>query len=228
MIEFAVTGRNALFTEPFSKTGGEKHSTQIPNFDAIRGVVESIYWKPSINWSIEAVRVMNAIKMESKGVLPIGYTGDKILSYYTYLHDVSYQVRATMAPNYSRPDLADDFNMPKHHQMALRSVNKGGRRDVFLGTRECQAYVEPCVFGENNSYYDGSGRLSFGTMVHGLNYPDKTGRECLEARLWVAEMIDGVIRYPKPDQCTMIREIRPMTFPKTKKALQSVEVELEN
>ncbi len=27
-------------------------------------------------------------------------------------------------------------------------IEKGGRQDIFLGTRECQGYVKPCKFGE--------------------------------------------------------------------------------
>ncbi len=33
-------------------------------------------------------------------------------------------------------------------------IERGGRRDIFLGTRECQGYVEPCVFGEGEGAYD--------------------------------------------------------------------------
>ena len=47
-------------------------------------------------------------------------------------------------------------------------IERGGRRDVFLGTRECQAYVEPVKFGSGEGAYDNLGELSFGLMVHGL------------------------------------------------------------
>lgn len=33
-------------------------------------------------------------------------------------------------------------------------VKLPGRRDVFLGTRECQAFVEPCEFGKGDGAYD--------------------------------------------------------------------------
>lgn len=50
--------------------------------------------------------------------------------------------------NLNHPELENDRNEHKHHNIAKRMVARGGRRDVFLGTRECQAFVEPCVFGE--------------------------------------------------------------------------------
>ena len=35
----------------------------------------------------------------------------------------------------------------KHFQIAQRALDLGGRQDIFLGTRDCQGYVEPCAFG---------------------------------------------------------------------------------
>ncbi|MFJ7890493.1 CRISPR-associated protein Cas5 [Lysinibacillus xylanilyticus] len=52
-IEFLVYGRNTLFTVPFSKTGGEKTTTLIPTYEALKGIVEFIYWKPLIKWNIQ-------------------------------------------------------------------------------------------------------------------------------------------------------------------------------
>lgn len=93
-IEFEVYGKYALFTDPLTKMGGEKLSYQIPTYQALKGIVESIYWKPTILMIIDDLRVMNPIKMESKGVRPIEYGGGNTLANYTYLRDVRYQVRA--------------------------------------------------------------------------------------------------------------------------------------
>ena len=72
----------------------------------------------------------------------------------------------------NRPELAGDRNENKHHEIAKKMIRRGGRRDVFLGTRECQAYVEPCVFGEGVGYYDDLPQLSFGVLYHGMTYAD--------------------------------------------------------
>lgn len=204
-IEFEVWGQYALFTDPLTKLGGEKFSYQVPTYQALKGIAESIYWKPTIIWIIDEVRIMNPIQTESKGMRPIEYSGGNTLAYYTYLKDVRYQVRAHFEFNEYREDLAHDRNEHKHHNIAKRAVHVGGRRDVFLGTRECQAYVEPCVFGEGKGAYDDVPELDFGIMVHGINYPDETGRQEREIRLWRARMDRGVIVFDRPEDCTLIR-----------------------
>jgi CRISPR-associated protein Cas5d len=207
-IEFEVYGKYALFTDPLTKMGGEKLSYQVPTYQALKGIVESIYWKPTLLMVVDEVRVMNPIRMESKGVRPIEYGGGNTLAYYTYLKDVRYQVRAHFIFNPHRPDLAFDRNEHKHHNIMKRSLRAGGRRDIFLGTRECQGYVEPCVFGEGDGFYDNYGEINLGTTVHGINYPDETGRNQMEVRLWNPVMKNGVIQFIRPDQCTQIRKIK--------------------
>lgn len=209
-IEFEVYGKYALFTDPLTKLGGEKLSYQVPTYQALKGIVESIYWKPTILFIIDEVRVMNAIRMESKGIRPIEYGGGNTLAHYTYLKDVKYQVRAHFIFNPHRPDLAFDRNEHKHYSILKRALKAGGRRDIFLGSRECQGYVEPCVFGEGEGFYDHYGDIHLGTMVHGINYPDETGRNEMEVRLWNPVMKNGIIQFIRPDQCTQIRKIKEM------------------
>src|SRR5690554_181156 len=154
-IEFVVYGKYALFTDPITRVGGEKFTYQVPTYQALKGILESVYWKPTFIWYIEEVRVMNKIQTQSKGMRPIKYsTPGNDLAYYTYLKDVCYQVRAHFDWNINRPELADDRNENKHHNIAKRMIERGGRRDIFLGTRECQGYVKPCVFGEDAGFYD--------------------------------------------------------------------------
>lgn len=227
-IEFEVYGKYALFTDPLTKMGGEKLSYQIPTYQAIKGIVESIYWKPTILMVIDDLRVMNPIKMESKGVRPIEYGGGNTLANYTYLRDVRYQVRAHFIFNPHRPDLAFDRNENKHHNILKRSLKAGGRRDIFLGTRECQGYVEPCVFGEGEGYYDQTEEVYFGTMVHGINYPDETGRNEMEVRLWNPVMKNGVIHFIRPDECKLVRRVAEMEMKAfTKDNVESADVLLK-
>lgn len=215
-VEFKVWGRYALFSDPVTRVGGEKFSYQIPTYQAIKGILESVYWKPTFIWYIDAVRVMKKIQTESKGIKPIKMNGGNDLSYYTYLRDVEYQVLAHFEWNEHRPELQDDRNENKHHNIAKRSIKKGGRRDIFLGARECQGYVEPCVFGEESGDYDNYGQLDFGVQFHGYDYPDETGLDKLFVRLWRAQMNNGYVEYPSPSQCnpSLRRFIRPMTAKK--------------
>lgn len=210
-IEFKVYGRYALFTDPLTKTGGEKYTYQIPTYQALKGICESIYWKPTFQWVIDDVRIMNPIRTQSQGIRPIHYQDSKNdLSIYTYLKDVEYQVRAHFVWNENRKDLIGDRNENKHWLIAKRMVERGGRRDIFLGTRECQAYVEPCKFGESNGYYDDS-NMSFGIMVHGITYPDESkveeGKGEMSIRLWKPVMQDGIIHFITPDECPIVKDV---------------------
>lgn len=213
-VEFEVSGDYALFSDPVTRIGGEKCSYQIPTYEAMKGILQSIYWKPTIIWIIDEVRVMNQIQTEVKGIRPIKYAGGNDLSYYTYLKDCRYQVRAHFIFNENRPELACDRNENKHHSIAKRMIERGGRRDIFLGTRECQGYVQPCAFGEGAGCYDTTAELAFGLMYHGITYPDEAyspetaGK--MTVRFWYPVMRDGVISFAKPEECTLVRTIREM------------------
>ena len=214
VVEFQVTGDYALFSDPLMRVGGEKCSYQIPTYEALKGVMASVYWKPTIVWYIDSVRVMNPIQTEVKGIRPIKYHGGNDLSYYTYLKHCAYQVRAHFEWNSNRPELAADRNENKHHNIARRMIRKGGRRDVFLGTRECQAYVEPCGYGEGASAYDGTLELGFGLMYHGITYADEAYSQETQSRMtanfWYPVMRKGEIVFPRPEDCPLHKPLREM------------------
>ena len=214
-IEFKVWGRYALFTDPLTRIGGEKCSYHVPTYEALKGIAKSIYWKPTFIWIIDEVRVINRIRTQTKGTKPLEFGGGNTLAIYTFLADVEYQVKAHFEWNQYRPELADDRSEPTHHLIAKRMLERGGRQDIFLGTRDCQGYVEPCEFGSGLGHYDGAGELAFGLTFHGFDYPDETGENKLQARFWRPTMVDGVIRFAPPEQCTtrkFIREMQPKQF----------------
>ena len=210
-IEFKVWGRYALFTDPLTRLGGEKCSYRAPTYEAIKGVTKSIYWKPSLIWVIDQVRVMKRIQTQTKGTKPLDFSGGNTLAIYTFLSDVEYQVRAHFEWNEHRPELSADRIDGKHFSIAQRRLERGGAQDIFLGTRDCQAYIEPCEFGSGQSVFDGSGEISFGLMFHGFDYPDETGESALSARFWQQTMVDGVIRFPKPADCISRKFVRAMS-----------------
>lgn len=209
-IEFQVGGRYALFTDPLTRVGGEKCSYHIPTYESLKGVAKSIYWKPTFVWIVDEVRVMRRIRTQTKGTKPLDFSGGNDLAIYTFLADVEYQVRAHFVWNEHRPELEADRIEGKHYSIAQRMVERGGRQDVFLGTRDCQGYVEPCVFGSGSGHYDGTGELGFGLTFHGFDYPDETGGVKLEARFWRPTMIDGRIRFDRPEECAVRKFIREM------------------
>lgn len=214
IVEFEVTGDYGLFSDPILRIGGEKCSYQIPTYEALKGILSSVYWKPTFIWRIMDVRIMNPIQTEVKGIRPIKYSGGNDLAFYTYLKNCRYQVRACFDWNDNRLDLVQDRNENKHHRIAQRMIEKGGRRDIFLGTRECQGYVEPCEFGSGTGAYDGLPELSFGLMYHGITYPDEAysaeTQGQMTARFWKPVMKNGVIHFLQPEECPYQKPLRSM------------------
>jgi CRISPR-associated protein Cas5d len=209
-IQFKVWGRYALFTDPLTKLGGEKCSYHVPTYEALKGICKSIYWKPTLTWVVDEARVMKRIHTQTKGTKPQEFGGGNTLAIYTFLADVEYQVRAHFEWNEFRPALQADRIDGKHYAIAQRMLERGGRQDIFLGTRDCQGYIEPYEFGSDSGELDGAGELSFGLMFHGFDYPDETGGGKLYARFWKPTMHDGVIRFDRPEVCTIRRFVRDM------------------
>lgn len=215
IVEFQVTGDYAFFANPIMRAGGEKCSYQVPTYEALKGILSSIYWKPTFIWYIDKVRVMNRIQTEVKGIRPIHYQdGKSDLAYGTYLKNCRYQVQAHFEWNENRPELADDRNEHKHHNIARRMIEQGGRRDVFLGARGCQGYVEPCYFDEEPGAYDRLPEQSFGLMYHGITYADEAysddTRGKITVRFWRPVMKRGVITFLRPEDCPLIKSLREM------------------
>jgi CRISPR-associated protein Cas5d len=241
-IEFRLWGRYALFTDPLTKIGGEKCSYHLPTYEALKGVCKSIYWKPTIIWVVDTVRVMKRIRTQTKGTKPLNYGGvypsEKIhskkqenfndLAIYTFLSDVEYQVRAHFEWNEHHKELGKDQVDGKHFAIAKRMLERGGRQDIFLGTRDCQGYVVPCHFGEGEGVYDEGDEIGYGLMFHGFDYPDETGTDELHARFWYPTLKKGVLTFDRPEDCKHTKFIRKMdakTFGSGN--LKSVELEAE-
>lgn len=210
-IEFRLWGRYALFTDPITRIGGEKCSYHLPTYQALKGISEAIYWKPTIKWIIDTVRVVRKIQTQTSGIKPQKYKGGpNDLAIYTYLADVEYQVRAHFEWNEIRDDLVDDRNENKHYFIARRMLERGGKRDIFLGTRECCGYIEPCIFGDGVGAYDNCPPLGYGIMFHGFDYPSESGEDKLYTRLWNVTMKNGVIEFIRPEDCSIRRFVKEM------------------
>jgi CRISPR-associated protein Cas5d len=225
-IEFKLWGRYALFTDPLTKIGGEKCSYHLPTYEALKGICKSIYWKPTITWVIDAARVMKRIRTQTKGTKPLEFSGGNTLAIYTFLSDVEYQVRAHFIWNNHQDKLQEDRIDGKHFAIAKRTLERGGRQDIFLGTRDCQGYAEPCVFGEGEGAYDGDNEIGYGLMFHGFDYPDETGTDELHARFWYPTIRKGVLTFDRPEDCKYKRFVRKMD-PKTFGAGNVKSVDLE-
>lgn len=211
-VEFEVSGKYGMFCDPIFQLGGEKFSYLVPTHNALRGVLMSVYSKPTFIWRIDAVRIMNPFRLESKSILVPKYSiNKKDLSYYTYLRDCRYQVCAHFEWNMNRPEYEADRNANKHREIALRAIKRGGFRDVFLGTRECQADVEPCIFGAGTGAYDNVPEKNLDLMFYGHTYADEAWspetQNTLTSHFWTPIMRYGVIEFPRPEDCPIHRKL---------------------
>lgn len=211
---FLVEGRYALFSDPITRIGGEKCTYQIPTYESLKGICSSIFWKPEIILFIDKCRVLEPIVTESKGIRPVKYSGSNDLSSYTYLRNVRYEVKAHFEFNPIRVSNPDVNLENKYYYMMKRCIEKGGRRDIFLGTRECSAYVSPVNFEENHGYYDNSGNITFGIMYHSISYPDENNNSEMRVNLWNANMNDGIISFCSPEECQYSRVIQKQSIKK--------------
>ncbi len=230
-IQFKVWGRYALFTDPITKIGGERCSYHIPTYEALKGIVKSIYWKPTIIWHIDKVRILNPIRTQTRGTKPLKITGGNDLAIYTYLVDVEYQVLAHFEWNDYRSELSSDRIEGKHFQLAERMLKRGGNQDIFLGTRDCQGYVEPINFGEGSGAYDDLDEMAFGLMFHSFGYPDETGGDNLITRFWRPVLKYGVIEFNHVDDLSnIIKVVRPMKAKvfETNKNFMNIETEVKS
>jgi CRISPR-associated protein Cas5d len=186
---------------------------------------------------------MRRIRTQTKGTKPLEFSGGNTLAIYTFLtgvdenakdasrkYGLEYQVRAHFEWNEYLDKLKDDRIDGKHFAIAKRMLERGGRQDIFLGTRDCQGYVEPCVFGEGEGAYDGDDEIGYGLMFHGFDYPDETGKDELSARFWYPTLKKGVLTFDRPEDCKQehrkfVRKMDPKTF--GTENVKSVELEAE-
>ena len=213
-IAFSVTGRYALFTNPINKLCGEKFSYPVPTYEALRGVVSNIYWKPTILWKIDKVKVIKPIRTFATGKTPRIFAGTEYpytISYYTYLADVEYHVLAHYVFNHNQVNMLQDCDYGKHNEIVRHALKVGGRRNVFLGLRECQADVAPIEWtDEPEGYYKDRDEISFGMMFHSYLYPEESGENKLYKRLWSAKMRHGIIDFTDPSIKLKEIFVRPM------------------
>lgn len=186
--EFSVIGNKAQFCE---HSGHGAESYLVPTYGAIKGICESIYWRPTVMWIIDKIRVMNLITQTDKGEL----------------QNVEYQVQAHMEWDLDRKDMAKDRIVGKHVASAQRALKQGGRMTCYLGKKEpgFEADIAPCEFGKGSGAYDIIPNVSFGPMLHSVTYPSpdqqKKGNNKKICNYFDCSMVRGVITFPRPEQC---------------------------
>ncbi len=206
---YELVGEYALFTSPITKGGGEKFSYPVPTYQAIKGITEQIYWKPTFVIYIDEIKVLNKITTQTKGIRLLygrGAENSFDRSKYTYLKDVRYAVKYHFEWNTVREDLIGDRNERKHVEIMERSLKKGGRKDIFLGVRECVGYIKDISKEEYDAllgeYYGMA--MNFGLMFHSFNYPTEVATDSysnLQSNFNEVFMKNGVIDCCRPSEC---------------------------
>lgn len=218
-----IYGERALITSPETKSGGEKFTYQVPTREMLRGIIDANYFQPTLQNHVDEVRIMKKIESYTQGtrLLFSDYTSDR--SAYTYLLNVVYYVKFHFEWNYDREDLKADRNFKKHEAMTVRSLQKGGRRSIFLGTSECLGYIDYLSKDKYESYkgyYDNT-TLGFGMMFNGFIYP-KTQDDVLQAAFDVVNMEKGKIAFKKPEECSVINKLNKYTIKKLRPSSPSM------
>ena len=226
-----IFGDYAMFTSPSSKASGDRYSYSVPTKEALRGIIDNCYFKPSFKNVVDEVRIINKISTESMGARTLLSNGKNDLNQYTYLRDVEYLVKFHFEWNLDRPDLENDRNKKKHEDIMQRSIKKGGRRDVFLGTRECFGFLEEIDENYYNtavSYYDNQ-NISFGIMFNSFIYPvEPSGK--LVACYTETLMEDSVIHFKDSSDCEIQSELNTYKFkyPEKIKAVDEEYIEYQS
>lgn len=208
-----VRGDRALFTNPATKGGSERSSYSVPTRQALQGIIDSIYHKPTFINIVTEVKVVNQIQTELHGVRALLHDYSADLSYVSYLSDVEYLVKFHFIWNANRADLMQDRLPKKHEAIMERSIRKGGRRHIFLGTRECFGVVDEISQEEYErcaSYYDDI-TIDLGIMFHSFAYPTDEITP-LKSYFTKTVMENGVVKFKPQSECEIVNTLSSYVF----------------
>lgn len=221
----AFEGKLALFTDPITRLGGEKCTYLYPTRQALKGMLGRVYRKPTFDWVVDAVRIMNPIHTYSICQKTLTYFENKHgLVLYTYLTNVKYQVKAHIVWNRSfeknkcehydesgkivKTDYSEDRNFMKHYNCAQQGLKKGGRMSICFGTTECAANVTDCTFGDEQGAYDSQGTNNLDLMYLDKVYPDHEENNRFITHWWYPVIKNGIIEFPADYSSVLTKVIR--------------------
>lgn len=207
-IVFRVSGDYALFARPEMKV--ERVSYDVITPSAARGIIEAVYWKPSIRWVIDRIHVLKEIeftnirrnevsaKISTEKVQQVMKGKEEPLFLASndvrqqraamLLKNVDYIIEAhfEMIPEKSGVDDTEE----KHFNMVIRRLRKGQYHHApCLGTREFGAKLELIENGHiPRSCHNG--KRDLGWMLYDLDFSDSND---IKPLFFHAIMQDGVI-----------------------------------
>lgn len=204
-IKLKVWGDFACFTRPEMKVERVSYDAITPS--AARGILEAVYWKPSIRWVIDRIHVLKPIRFtnirrnELGGRLSEATVKRAMKDGETPLHQFIEEDRQQRAALLLREvaygieahfEVTDpsDANAAKHFEVFKRRAQKGQCfHHPYLGCREFPAFFEWVEGDFEPSSLQGEHRL--GWMLHDLDF-----QRSMEPRFFNASMQNGVIDVP--------------------------------
>lgn len=208
-VDVHVWGDYACFTRPEMKV--ERVSYDVPTPAAARGLLESILWKPAIEWRVRTIDVLNPIRWTSVRRNEVGSVGSFALARQSMnqralasgivieddrqqraalvLRDVAYIIRADFRLTHRAG--AED-NEGKFLAMFRRRVEKGQcHRRPYLGTREFAAHFGPVP----GSWRPLEETQDLGWMFYDFDYCTTPPSD----RFFRAQLVNGRLEVPPPE-----------------------------
>jgi len=216
-IKIRVWGDYACFTRPEMKVERVSYDMMTPS--AARGIIEAIYWKPAIKWTIDKIHVINPIKFtnirrnEVSEVAKLGSIKkamDKSEPYHIIatenrhqraaliLKDVEYVIEAHF--NLNKEKAGESDTVEKHYNIVLRRLRQGQYfHHPSLGTREFGASFELI---ENETAIPKSKiieELDLGYMLYEMNFQliDDNKKQIVNPSFFRAKLENGILDLTK-------------------------------
>lgn len=146
MLNVRISGSRALFTNPLLSV--ERYSHPVITPTAAAGVLESIYWKPEIQWEVQSIKIISDfwpqrisfVRNEIKSKIPkrgkrLDVSSDRTQRMSSILLNVDYIVQFKCL-------VLKPKDATKHYEVAKRRISKGQYfRPPYLGCSEYSATV---------------------------------------------------------------------------------------
>lgn len=206
-----IGGDYGCFTRPEFKVERVTYDVITPS--AARGIVDGIYWKPAIKWSIHEIAVLNLIKKIEFRRNEVNSKASERVS--NYCADEDRAQRNTVAlkdPKYVitvsfslTEDAGERDDVRKHEEIFERRLGIGQyHQSPCLGCREFAADVRPAPAVYAPQYQGVT--VSLGKMLWGIEYKHKKGDSSQDRALWFAAVMkDGIIHVPSSPNATSPR-----------------------
>ena len=211
-IRIKAWGERACFTRPEMKV--ERVSYDVPTPSSVRGILEAIYWKPSIRWVVSKIIVQNPISFENirrnelsgklvkNSITKAMRDGESSVEIFIednrqqrasmVLKNVSYIFEAFFEMTGIKSEKKDDQNPQKHLEIFTRRAQKGQCfHQAYFGCREFPVNFEWTDNDDTTSPFQGERDL--GWMLYDMNFKNKKDPKPLFYR---PKMVNGVIDVP--------------------------------